>query len=263
MIINDNIKKHLPIQNLEKIYIVTDFDRTITGATSQTSWSMLSTTNLVPSQYIKDRQKLYDYYRPIEINENLDLKFRTKAMSDWYKKHIELFIKYKISEDVFKQSVTNNIMQFRKGAKDFLSFLNNNNIPLIIISAGIGNLIESFLNKHECYYNNTYISSNKIIFKNNIAIGVNKNIIHTLNKNETSLPKSITKKIENKDTVILLGDLISDLNMVDKNTNKQIISIGFFSSRTGSSLNEFKNAFDIVCTDDDDYHKLMKTLFKS
>lgn len=262
MIIKESIKEKLPLNNLDDIYVIADFDKTITDSDSYTSWSIMGTSKLVPKEYIIERTKLHEYYRPIEVNESLDLDFRLKSIKDWYKKHVELFIKYKITEDTFKNIIDNiNIMKFRKGAKEFLSFLNNNNIPLIIVSAGIGNFIEAFLNKNNCYYDNTYVSSNKIIFKNRIVNGLDKHIIHSLNKNESSTPESIKEKIKNKNTVILLGDLISDINMVNKKPNKDIISVGFFSSKSGSSLDEFKKAFDIVCTDNDDYNKLSNILF--
>lgn len=224
MIINEKIKEKLPIKDINNYYVVTDFDRTITNDTSNTSWSILASSDLV---------------------------------------HIELFIKYRISEEIFAQVGSDlRIMEFRKGAKEFLQFLNKNNIPLIIISAGIGNFIESFLKKHDCLFDNIYISSNKIIFTDNVATGVDKNIIHSLNKNEVLLPFLIQKQIQNKSDVILLGDQISDLKMIDKNNNKQIIKVWFYSSRTETSIIEFQNAFDIVCLENDNYNTLSKVLFK-
>ena len=47
-----------------------DFDFTITDKTSTTSWGILGKSNLVPKDYVTKRQNLYDYYSPIEIDEN-------------------------------------------------------------------------------------------------------------------------------------------------------------------------------------------------
>ncbi|MDD2238371.1 MAG: HAD-IB family phosphatase [Bacilli bacterium] len=263
MIINEKIKEKLPIKDINNYYVVTDFDRTITNDTSNTSWSILASSDLVPKSYINERQKLYKKYRPIELDETMDFDKRSALVSEWFKNHIELFIKYRISEEIFAQVGSDlRIMEFRKGAKEFLQFLNKNNIPLIIISAGIGNFIESFLKKHDCLFDNIYISSNKIIFTDNVATGVDKNIIHSLNKNEVLLPFLIQKQLQNKSDVILLGDQISDLKMIDKNNNKQIIKVGFYSSRTETSIIEFQNAFDIVCLENDNYNTLSKVLFK-
>ena len=261
MIINSEIKSLLPIKDLDNVYVVTDFDRTITNGNSKTSWSILASSNLVPKSYIQERQKLYDYYRPIEISESMDVLLKMQSMKDWFRKHIELFVKYKISEKVFEEAATNlRIMEFRPYAKEFIEFLYKKNIPLIIISAGIGNFIESFLKHNNCYYENIYISSNKIVFKNGIAVGVENNIIHSLNKNEVSLPTTILEKLKNRDKVILLGDQVSDLNMVDKNKHKEVVSVGFLTSK--EQLKTMTSNYDIVCEENDGYDKVKEILFK-
>lgn len=262
MYISDIVKNTLPIKNLNSLYVVADFDRTITNGSSQTSWSILSTSDLVPKSYIAERNNLYDYYRPIEIDSTIDLEVKMQAMKEWFQKHIELFIKYQLTEDIFNEAATNlRVMEFRNGAKEFLSFLHENNIPLIIISAGIGNFIESFLNHYDCYYDNIYISSNKILFKNGIASGIHKNIIHSLNKNEVSLPTSITEKLKNRNQVILLGDQVSDLKMVDKNAHNSVLTIGFLANDSQNQLEFLKENFDIVCDINNDYYDVKKLIF--
>lgn len=262
MIISESIKEKLPIKDLNNYYVVTDFDRTITNGSSKTSWSILSESNMVPKVYVTERQELYDKYRPIELDNNMNFDERSKLVSEWYKKHIELFIKYHISEELFEKAGSDlRVMDLRPGAKEFLKFLKDQNIPLIIISAGIGNFIESFLKKNDCLYDNIYISSNKIIFKDGVAVGVSENIIHSLNKNEVSLPSYVKEKIKDRNKSILFGDQISDLNMVD-GKKKEVIKIGFYSSRTKNTLEEFSNNYDIVCYDSDNYSELLRKLFQ-
>ena len=237
MYISNTAKNALPIKDLNSVYVVADFDRTITNGSSQTSWSILSSSNLVPKSYIKERNELYDYYRPIEVDSTIDSELKMKLVKEWFQKHIELFIKYQLTEEIFNEAATNlRVMEFRNGAKEFLKFLHQNNIPLIIISAGIGNFIESFLKHYDCYYDNIYISSNKILFENGIASGIDKNIIHSLNKNEVSLPKYITEKLKNRNQVILLGDQVSDLKMVDKKAHDSVLTIGFVANDSQNQL---------------------------
>jgi len=40
----------------ETIYILTDFDRTITIGNSESSWSILSKSSEVPKEYVEERQ---------------------------------------------------------------------------------------------------------------------------------------------------------------------------------------------------------------
>ena len=262
MIINSRVKESLPIDNLDNVYVVTDFDRTITNGSSQTSWSILASSDLVPKSYVSERQELYDFYRPIEISDEVDYEYKLKMMKEWFQKHIELFVKYKISKQVFEEAATNlRIMEFRPYASEFIKYLHDNNIPLIIISAGIGNFIESFLEHNDCNFDNIYISSNKILFENDVAVGVGENIIHSFNKNEVSLPDDIREKIKGRDTVILLGDQVSDLNMVDKSNHRSVYTVGFLTPKTPKE--SMISNYDIVCEETDDYLDVQNTLFKT
>lgn len=265
MYIKDFVKELLPIQDFNNLYVVADFDRTITAGSSLTSWSVLADTDLVPEEYSVERHRLYDIYRPIEVDNSLPFDYRMKMMSEWFKAHIELFVKYKMTEEVFEKAATDlRVMEFRTGAQDFLTFLWKNKIPLIIISAGIGNFIEAFLKKYDCYFDNIYVSSNKILFKNGVAVGVGENIIHSFNKNEVSLPLEIANKLKGRNQVLLLGDQTSDLNMVDKNSHDSVITIGFEPDDPNdpcNSLEDFQAGFDIVCEPHENYNDLKKVLF--
>ncbi len=260
MIINPKVKENLPIHNLDNLYVVADFDRTITDGSSKTSWSILADSDLVPKSYVTERQELYDYYRPIEISDTLPYAYKLQMVKEWFQKHIELFVKYQITKEIFDEAAKLRVMKFRPYAKEFMEFLYENNIPLIIISAGIGNFIESFLEYNDCNFDNIYISSNKIIFKEGIAVGVDENIIHSFNKNEVSLPNDILEKIKNRDNVLLLGDQISDLKMVNKDNHNVVISVGFLASDT--SKDTMIANFDIVCGEDDNYDDVKKLVFK-
>lgn len=262
MFIKNEIKSLLPIKDLSNIYVVADFDKTITNGSSKTSWSILSESNEVPKSYVEERQALYNHYRPIELDESMDFNLRSSLMKEWFQKHIELFVKYKISEEVFKKAATDlRIMEFRPGAKEFITFLHKNNIPLIIISAGIGNFIETFLNLNNCYFDNVYVSSNKIIFKHGIAVGVDKNIIHSMNKNEISLPENIKTKLSGRNNVLLLGDQISDLRMCDKSKHNKVFTTCFLTNDCASLAKQIKENFDIVCEQEDNYNTLLNKIF--
>ena len=260
MIIKKETELLLPIKDLDNLYIVADFDRTLTDENSQSSWAVMCHSKYVPKSYSEDRQTLYNLYRPIEIDETINSEQKMIAMKEWYEKHIALFIKYQLTEDIFEQaSADSKIMSFRPGAVEFINFLHAHQIPLIIISAGVGNFIEAFLKRNNCYYDNIYVCSNTVIFKNGIAHGVGQNVIHSLNKNEISLPSHVLEKLKNRNKIILLGDQISDLKMVNKNTNRQIISVGLFTPEY--DIKNLINNFDIVCEPNENYNDLKKLLF--
>jgi len=259
--INESAKEKIDAWDNECLHVLTDFDRTITVGTSESSWSILSKSKLVPKEYIEERQNLYNHYRPIEIDEALDFETKNRLMVEWWSKHISLFIKYKLPESVINDAANNlQVMAFRKGARKFLESMSKNNIPVLIISAGIGNFIEQFLIKNNCNFNNIYIVSNFIVFKDGISSGIRDNIIHSLNKNEVAIPEYIKELIKDRKNILLLGDSISDIKMAPIETRKRALKIGFLEEKEEENLKSFIDSFDIVCTENTTYDDLKKLL---
>ncbi len=228
-------------------YIVTDFDRTITAGDSESSWGVLSKNNNISENYINERQQLYRKYRPIEIDLKLDYETKNKLMIEWWTNHINLFIKYQLKESLIKDTAKNpNIMKYRDGAQEFLKTMNDKNITIIIISAGIGNFIKEFLIQNNTLYDNIYIVANFIKFENGIAVGLSNNIIHSLNKNAISLPPEIKNIIQDKENIVLLGDGIDDIKMVSEDKIDTTLKIGFLNENTEKDFNEYMKNFDVV-----------------
>lgn len=260
--LNENVQQKLPL-NKKNVYIVSDFDRTLTHGNSMTSWSILANKNLLPKGYIQERQKYYEIYRPIEIDNSISYEIKQIKMKEWYIKHINLFIKYNLKETLIKEASKDiNIMSFRPGVKDFLNILKKNNIPLIIISAGIGNFIKSFLENNGCNFDNIYIISNMLKFKDGVTVGVDKNIIHSLNKNEATIPLNIKENLKNRNNIILLGDQISDIKMVEEKKRNNTIRVAFLTEDTKNSIEDYKKYFDVICTNEESYITLEEQLLE-
>ena len=246
----------------DSIYIVTDFDRTLTLGNSKSSWEIFE-SSFPNKNYVKERNKLTEKYRPIEIDENINEKVKNKAMEEWWKKHLKLLIKNKLTEDMLYDVISDkNFVTLRPGLIEMLTSLNKRNIPIIIISAGIGNFIELFLKANNCYYDNIIILSNFIKFKNNIAIGLENNIIHSLNKNEVSLPKEVQDKLINRKNIILMGDILSDVKMIGESKRKEAFKIALLEESTKESLPLFKEKYDMVCTSNETFFDINKIIKK-
>lgn len=246
-------------------YIVTDFDRTITAGDSESSWGVLSKNSNVSKEYIAERQKLYQKYRPIEIDLTLDYETKNKLMIEWWTNHINLFIKYKLKESLIKEVAKNpHIMKFRDGAQDFLKTMYDKNIPIVIISAGIGNFIKEFLIQNNALYDNIYIVANFIKFEDGIATGISNNIIHSLNKNAINIPNKVKEIIKDKENIVLLGDGIDDLKMISEDKKENTLKIGFLNENTEKDFNEYAKVFDVVGHNNASFNELKEifTIFK-
>lgn len=261
IIIKNGTLERIKDWETDSIYILTDFDRTITSGNSESSWSILSKSNMVPKEYIEESQKFFNYYRPFEIDETLDYETKSKLMTEWWNKHIGLFVKYQLSEDVINKATRNlRVMSFRDDAREFLENMKDRNIPVIMISAGIGNFIEQFLIENDCNFDNIYIVSNFLKFENGIATGVLGNLIHSLNKNEVSLPNEIKRLIAHRKNIILLGDSIADIRMAREAARKNALKIGFLEEKVDENKSYYTDQFDVVCTDNTGYNELFQKL---
>ena len=249
--INTNKLEKLKINN-DNVYFVIDFDRTITSKESEDSWSVSG--RLLGEDFKKEIDELYIKYRPIEMDYQITIEEKEKAMIEWYSKCMYLYYKYHLTEEKLKKSVREGNLIFRFGAKEFFKTANENNIPIIILSAGIGNVIEEFLKLNDCYYDNIYIISNFMEFDKNGDVKEfdNSNMIHTMNKTmKEKLPQYFLEKLVNRTYKVLIGDLKEDEKMVEKDEWDTTLKIGILENETEERLKTYNEAFDIVLTEED------------
>lgn len=235
--------------NLNRLYIIADFDHTITTKDSQNCWGILSEIPNISKDYIKESKENNDYYFPIEQDDRVDYQTKNEIMRNWYENHVDLLVKYNLKETDLNNISMDKSIVLRDGVIEFLKFSNKYNIPVIIISAGISNIIEGALKKQNCLFSNVYILSNIFKFKDGKLKSLRNKIIHSLNKDKLDVPPKIKDILKGKDEVILLGDNIGDTLMTIKE-NKKSLKIGFLNYDDNDKLNNFKKYFDIVYNKD-------------
>ena len=254
---------NIPITDLSNYFVVSDFDRTITSGISTNSWCVLDENESVCEEYKQEMEALQNHYHKIEIDPNVPDNIKFKEMTDWWNKHLELFIKYKFTEDLFhKTSSDKSVMELRKGFKRFLNFLKERNVPLVIISAGLTNVIKAFLIEHEIDLDNIYIISNEIYFENGVAKGIAHDIIHSMNKSEVSLPEELNEKLKGRNNVLLFGDNLKDYLMVDKENHDDVLEVAFVNEENKKYTEDFFENYDIILDENEDFDTVLEKIIK-
>lgn len=236
----------------DNYYVILDFDGTITDAKSMDSWMALIDFEIYGEECKKEIEKLNGKYKPIEANYELEYETKKQHMADWYRKSMDILYKYQLTYTKLQKAIKKEKLKFREGAKEFLKDLHQKNIPVIILSAGIGNTIEEFLKKQKCYYDNIYIISNFVTFKEDKMQKYIGTIIHSMNKKmEGFLPEIWQERINQKEYAILCGDIIDDIQMIDKEDLDKTITIGFLNNRADENLKHYNQNYDLVLTEEE------------
>lgn len=254
-----------------KFHVIADFDRTLTKAFAEGKPTVSLITRLqngfYPPEYADKSNAIFNKYHPIEIDPNISLEEKKKAMTKRRTVQFDLIIKSWISRDIIKEVIEKEQIAFREGYEDFFDTLHNNNIPLLILSAsGLGYDSIYYCLKHEnkLYDNIDIISNDFVRDENGKAIGVREPIIHSFNKDETvvkNLP--IYEDIKDRKNILLLGDGLWDAGMADGFDYENIIKIWFLNNDTPKNREKYSEAYDLIILNDgpmDEVNGLLKKI---
>ena len=237
--------------NFKDCCVVLDFDKTITTKTSANSWSVLESEEGFCAGVHKEAHDLYYYYAPIEINYDMPLEKRMEKIIEWYKRNMDLFFDYNLTEDILYHCIDIAELEFRAGLKELFKWCYDNNIIVVIVSAGIRNVIVELLKRENCYYDNIQILSNNLSFENGKMKRFEDDLIHTYNKNMDRLQPDIKERVEKASNILLFGDLIEDIGIVDDKDLYKTLTIAFLETNVEDNLDNYQEYYDIVLTDED------------
>jgi cytosolic 5'-nucleotidase 3 len=151
---------------------------------------------------------------------------KTPFMIEWWTKTFELIIDSQISRENLIEIVRNSTTHLKDGCQWLFHTLERCEIPLLIFSAGLGDIIQEWIIQQCGSFKNMKIVSNFMSFdyNSNIITGFQGNMIHIFNKNEgVLLDTEYEKQIENRHNVILLGNFLRYMRIL-------LMNILFYSS---------------------------------
>ncbi|MDD2515600.1 MAG: hypothetical protein PHF26_00070 [Candidatus Gracilibacteria bacterium] len=239
--------------DLSSLFIITDFNKTLTKDQGNTSWSIFPKSGILGEDYVKDRNALFAQYNTLEIDETTTREQKAQIMNEWYIKHFELFLKYKLTKSQFNDIVGNReLIKFRDGVAKFIGLTIIDDIPLVIVSGGIGNVIESMIKQCELLAENVFIEGNFFGFDaNGLASSIStEKIINAFNKDNFKPDELTLDAINGKENCILIGDSIDDCDVAKVFPAKNILKIAYTTKDRQKEYFDDKD-FDIVVLDED------------
>ena len=231
-------KNKFKLSGTEHLHVIADFDKTLTrafvdGKRVGSAIAQIRNNNCLSKEYTKKAFELFDKYHPIEFDINIPLEKKIPLMEEWWSKHLTLLVKSGMKKEIIDSIVEKRGVHSRKGLDEFISFLNLNKIPILILSAGLGDVIDGFLEKKEMLTENIHVISNYFDFdENGFAKGYKGKIVHVFNKDESQIKDTpYFEKVSQRKNVLLLGDSLGDLKMTGNIGFEQIIKVGFLNEK--------------------------------
>ncbi|XP_078700539.1 cytosolic 5'-nucleotidase 3-like isoform X8 [Branchiostoma floridae x Branchiostoma belcheri] len=241
-----------------KLQIITDFDMTlsrfsINGKRCATCHNVLENSSLVPESKKQVLDELRDTYYPIEINAKMTIEEKIPFMMEWYTKGTGVLVECGLKQSDLSLAVKESNALMRDGCDWQFSTLHEHKVPMLIFSAGIGDILEEIIKQHSQMYANMRVVSNYMDFNHDgMLVGFKGDLVHTYNKNEGALRNSdYFTTLKDRRNIILMGDSMGDLRMADGVPNMQhILKIGFLNDNIEERLEKYKEAYDIVLVSD-------------
>jgi 5'-nucleotidase len=245
--------KALKTSGKECLHVVADFDRTLTKGfvgDKKTSSSWGAFVNSFEG-YEVERAALFNLYHPMEVDPLIDPELQKKKMREWYSLHLALLVRYGVSEEIITGVVGEGKIHLREGFSDFLNLLASNDVPHLVFSAGLGDVIKTHFDVHDLWNPHLHLISNFFIFdESGKATGFRDEIIHSFNKTEALIDgKPYSAAVKERRNAILLGDTLGDIHMADGLRHDTILRIGFLNEDT-VCFEAFRNAYDMVIVSD-------------
>lgn len=219
----------------KQLQVVSDFDFTITKQHLETnekvltSFGMFDKCQSIPQSYREESFKLFQKYRPLEIDPHISIDEKINYMIEWWTKTGELLkgFKFDITEIDTISDHYENVL--RDGCQDMFKELCDLNVPVLVFSAGLGDCVVSVLKQANVYYPNVKVVSNFLQFRDGVLNGLQEKMIHAFNKNETALEGTeYYDLVHERDHVIVMGDSLGDADMANGvPSQSHLLKIGF------------------------------------
>ncbi|CAH8452789.1 unnamed protein product [Heterobilharzia americana] len=250
----------------EYIQVVCDFDHTLSKYTHNAAkvpvcHGLFMNHHRIPEMSRMRLMELYESYMSIRNYGNANESENISLTMEFWKLAHKALVDGNITRNDVECCALEGGIVIRDNATIFLNKLAQNNIPMIIFSGGIGNVIETLLTALNIPLDNIRIVSNFMDFNSEgRLVGFQDPVIHSLNKTYKIIQNSeyYETVLSKRTCILLIGDSDNDAAMIDnrqKFSSGQIIviRIGFLNEKIDERMELFTSLYDIVLVNDETF----------
>lgn len=224
------------------LIVITDFDATITSGDSEQCHDLVGASKLLSPEFRKEFAPLLDW----TTNANID-------GVEWWDAAHAIMVKHGTPpRHLIPRLVRDARMKPRPGALELLKKCETMNIPVLIVSAGVSDIIEEFLRQHGALTENVTICSNRLNYEADStpkSVSPSPPITSFTKQYAYKSASSFFTAHSTRRALIVLGDSVSDVDAGTNVPSDYVLSVGFVNDRADAS--KHAQAYDAVVQGND------------
>jgi len=151
------------------LQVIADFDYTMSkyhdnGKRCDSCHGMIANTPLVSEVYHKKAWDLFHFYNPMEVDTTMSIQDKIPHMIEWYEKSHDNMVA--MEPPLMKSSIESMVRDSttRLRCKSMIDSLAKEEVPVLVLSAGVGDVVQEVLKQNGVLLPNVKIISNFMIF---------------------------------------------------------------------------------------------------
>ena len=199
------------LDGASRLHLVSDWDRTLTangGKLDITSWEVAQ--RLLPPEGREQDRLFSEYYYARELDGTLT----EQDAREWWRISLGLQVEHHTNIHDMRRAVREARMRPRAGAVALFNLCETNDIPTVILSAGVRNVIDWVTEANDMHPSVVLATNLTTDAEGRITGWDEQTMIHGLNKNEMG-HHEISAIQSKRPNAILLGDDRKDPKMVE------------------------------------------------
>lgn len=185
---------------------------------------------MLPDKFKQDSKRYFNKYRPIEIDTTISMNQKERAMEEWMDVTQQILTGLTVPKKEIRRLAKDYGSDIRDHTKEMFKLLNKEGVPVLVFSAGLGDIVEAILYEHDIYLENTKVFSNFLKYEGDQILGFkNKILLHVFNKKEHAVEDDeYFKYLKGRSTALLMGDTTGDADMTEGvESIDTVLKIGF------------------------------------
>ncbi|KAJ9077652.1 hypothetical protein DSO57_1014674 [Entomophthora muscae] len=238
------------------VSVIADFNMTLTkywvgGKQNCDTFNVLEEVGVVSPRLISTQSKLRKEYYRIESNQDLTQPEKECLLTSIIQRNNNLYIEESFTRDSLADALSNYPIVYRKGVHELVALTGFYQIPMLVFTAGLGDVVVELMKAHNLLHPHISFISNFMDFDPlppHHICGFLPPLVHTLNKGKVVLQSPpFTKPRKN---TILIGDSLGDIQMGAFLDHQTTLTIGLLNHSVEENLAQYSSEFDVVLTND-------------